>query len=422
VGPASRPFHLLAKPIGPICNLDCAYCFYLRKETLYPGRTGKAAWTMSDAVLDAFVRDYIVAQPGAAVSFAWQGGEPTLLGLDFFRKVVALQQRHANGKRVENALQTNGVLLDDEWGAFLAEHDFLVGISIDGPRDVHDRYRADKGGQPTFERVVRGVGVLREHRVTFSTLTVVHAHNARRPLEVYGFLKDLGSRFLQFIPIVERSGTPGEGPGPALACPNDRDAPVTPWSVRPEDYGAFLTAIFDQWVRTDVGRVAVQLFEVALESWLGMPQSVCLFRETCGDAMAIEHNGDIYSCDHYVFPANRLGNVLEDPLASLVSAPAQRRFGQAKRETLPGYCLSCAVRFACHGECPKNRFTKTPDGEPGLNYLCAAYKRFFTHVDPAMRFLARQVRAGLPASDVMAWARARDLTAGGDAGAGGSDK
>jgi len=279
---------------------------------------------MSDAVLDVFVRDYIAAQPGVAVSFAWQGGEPTLLGLDFFRTVVALQQRHANGKRVENALQTNGVLLDDEWGAFLAEHDFLVGISIDGPRDVHDRYRADKGGQPTFERVVRGVGVLREHRVTFTTLTVVHAHNARRPLEVYGFLKDLGSRFLQFIPIVERSGTPGEGPGPALACPDDREAPVTPWSVRPEDYGAFLTAIFDQWVRKDVRRVAVQMFEVALESWLGMAQSRCLFRETCGDAMAIEHNGDVYSCDHYVVSANRLGNVLEDPLASLVSAPAHQ--------------------------------------------------------------------------------------------------
>jgi uncharacterized protein len=406
--PASSPFHLLAKPVGPICNLDCAYCFYLEKTRLYPGRAGRSDWAMPDDVLDAFIRAYIAEEPGPIVSFAWQGGEPTLLGLDYFRRVLALQARHAGGKRIENALQTNGVLLDDEWGAFLREHAFLVGISIDGPRALHDRYRVDKGGQATFDQVVRGVRLLQTHGVAFNTLTVVHRENARHPAEVYGFLKELGSRFLQFIPVVERAGGAHEGPGPSLASPDEDDAPVTPWSVRPDDYGAFLCAIFDQWVRHDVGRVAVQLFEVALESWLGLPPSLCVFRETCGDALAVEHNGDVYSCDHYVYPPHRLGNVLDDPLGSLVRSPAQRRFGDAKRDALPEYCHRCEVRFACNGECPKNRFTRSPDGGPGLNYLCAGYKRFFTHVDPYMRKLAGEVRAGRPAAGVMAWARARN--------------
>ena len=409
VAPACRPFHLLTKPVGPLCNLDCAYCFYLQKETIYPGRSRRAEWAMSGEVLETFVRDYIAAQPGDAVSFAWQGGEPTLLGVDYFRHVVELQQRHAQGKRIENALQTNGVLLDDEWGRFLRDHGFLVGVSIDGPRELHDHYRVDKGGQPTFDDVVRGVGVLQAHGVDFTTLTVVNRDNARQPIEVYEFLKDLGSRFLQFIPIVERAGVPGEThPGPALAAPEVPDAPVTPWSVRPADYGAFLCVIFDRWVRQDVGRMAVQVFEVALESWLGLPQSVCVFRETCGDAMAIEHNGDVYSCDHYVYPAHRLGNVLDDPLGAMVGTSAQRRFGDSKRDALPAYCRHCDVRFACHGECPKNRFALTPDGERGLNYLCAGYKRFFTHVDPFVRFMVDRVRAGQPAADVMAWARSRD--------------
>ena len=408
-----EPFHLLAKPVGPICNLDCAYCFYLAKERLYPHTAGRAAWVMPDDVLETFIRDYIAAQPAGTVSFTWQGGEPTLLGLDFFRRVVALQARHAGGRTIENALQTNGVLLDDAWGAFLREHAFLVGVSIDGPRDLHDRYRVDKGGRPTFDDVVRGVRALQRHGVEFTTLTVVHRETAARPLEVYRFLTDLGSRFLQFIPIVERvheaGGEAGANgmlapppdlrePAPAIAAPPLAGATVTEWSVRPGDWGAFLCAIFDEWVRYDVGRVAVQLFEVALESWLGLPQGLCVFRETCGNALAIEHNGDVYACDHYVQPSHRLGNVMADPLASLVSAPAQLAFGAAKRDRLPAYCRACEVRFACNGECPRNRFTTAPDGEPGLNYLCAGYKRFFTHVGPAMDAMAGRLRRGEPAA------------------------
>jgi len=402
------PFHLLAKPIGAICNLDCAYCFYLQKEDLYPGRSGRSSWAMPPATLEAFIRDYIAAQPTDSVSFAWQGGEPTLLGVDYFRQVVALQKQYANGKRIENAIQTNGVLLDDAWGEFLASEAFLVGISIDGPRELHDRYRVDKGQRPTFDDVVRGVRVLQAHRVDFTTLTVVHRENARHPIEVYTFLDELGSRFLQFIPIVERVGGGQATHGPALASPDDADAPVTPWSVRPADYGAFLCTIFDRWVRRDVGRIAVQLFEVALESWLGMPPSLCLFRETCGDALAIEHNGDVYSCDHYVYPSHRLGNVLEDPLGTLVGSRQQRQFGADKAETLPAYCRGCEVRFACNGECPKNRFARTPDGESGLNYLCAGYKQFFTHIDPYMRFMAQRLREGQPAASVMGWAAISD--------------
>jgi uncharacterized protein len=399
-----RPFHVLAKPVGPLCNLDCKYCFYLQKQGLYPGRRGKADWTMPDAVLETFVREYIASQPSDTVAFTWQGGEPTLLGVDFFRRLVTFQARHAQGKRIDNALQTNGVLLDDEWGVFLREHGFLVGVSIDGPRALHDRHRLDRGGESTFDAVVRGVRTLQSHRVDFTTLTVVHRENALHPIDVYEFLLELGSRFLQFIPLVERVGPPGDHEGPSLAAPDAVDAPVTEWSVRPDDYGTFLCALFDRWVRRDVGRVAVQLFEVALESWLGLPQSVCLFRETCGDALAIEHNGDLYPCDHFVHPARRLGNVLDDPLAGLLASPEQRRFGRAKLDALPGQCQRCDVRFACHGECPKNRFAVTHDGEPGLNYLCAGYKRFFTHVHPYMRFMAEQVRLGHPAADVMEWA------------------
>ena len=418
-GPSAplRPgFHVMAKPTGPICNLDCRYCFYLEKERLYPGTSG---WAMRDEVLETFVRDYIAAQDVPVVTFAWQGGEPTLLGLDFFRRVVELQARYADGKRIENALQTNGILIDDAWAAFFAEQAFLVGLSIDGPRDLHDRYRVDRGGAPTFDRVMRGIDALKRQGAAFNTLTVVHRENARRPLDVYRFLKEAGSGFLQFIPIVERLDTrppaPGESQaarpvaGPHLAEPGlAGDGRLSAWSVDPADWGGFLCAIFDEWVRHDVGGVFVQLFDVALESWYRGEASLCIFSETCGRALAIEHNGDLYSCDHYVFPAFRLGNIADTPMAELVASAAQRQFGDAKRDTLPAYCRACEVRFACHGECPKNRFVETPDGEPGLNYLCSGYKRFFAHIDPAMRFMADQLAHELAPANVMEWARALD--------------
>jgi uncharacterized protein len=409
--PHARPpaFHVLTKPSGPICNLDCRYCFYLEKENLYPKEPGKENWTLRGEVLETYIRDYIAAQEVPEVAFAWQGGEPTLLGVDYFRAVVELQGRHAGGKRITNALQTNGVLLDDAWCAFLAEHRFLVGLSIDGPRALHDRYRVDKGGAPTFDRVMRGLGFLKKHGVEFNTLTVVQRDNASHPLEVYRFLREIGSGFMQFIPVVERAAeTPGDD-GLVLVSPGATvPARVTEWSVDALQYGKFLSAIFDEWVRRDVGRVYVQLFDVALEAWIGREPSLCVFRRTCGGALALEHTGDLYSCDHYVYPENRLGNVMESPLLALVASPRQVRFGKDKLDTLPRYCRECSVRFACNGECPKHRFIATPDGEPGLNYLCAGYKHFFTHIGPAMEFMAGELRAGRAPANVMARLRARE--------------
>jgi uncharacterized protein len=406
---SARPFHVLAKPSGPICNLDCRYCFYLEKERLYPGT---ADFAMGEATLEAFIRQYIEAQPGPMVSFAWQGGEPTLLGVGFFERVIALQQQYARGRRIENALQTNGVLLDDRWGAFLATHEFLVGLSIDGPADLHDRYRRDRGDRPTFAAAMRGLEILKRHRVPFNTLTVVHRDNARRPLDVYRFLKDVGSHYLQFIPIVERvADAPGED-GLALVGPDaPPDARVSAWSVDPGDYGEFLCRIFEEWVRHDVGHVFVQQFDVALESWSGTPASLCVFRETCGEAVALEHNGDVYSCDHYVYPPFRLGNLTTEPLRDMVGAPFQVRFGRAKRDRLPVECRECDVRFACHGECPKHRFVRSRDGSHDLNYLCGAYQQFFRHIDPCMRFMAGELTHSRAPANVMRWIAGHDLAA-----------
>lgn len=395
----STGFHIMTKPIGPLCNLDCAYCFYLEKENLYPGTR---SWAMQEEVLGQYIAQYIAAQPGDEVHFAWQGGEPTLLGVDFFRSVVALEQKHAAGKTIHNALQTNGTLLDDEWGAFLAENAFLVGISIDGPRDLHDCYRMDKGQAPTFDRVMKGLEKLKEHRVEFNTLTVVNRQNSQHPLEVYRFLKEIGSGFLQFIPVVERKATEPDLNGLVLIQPSfEPAAEVTEWSVEPIQYGKFLAQIFDGWVKRDVGKVFVQQFDVALESWMGMEASLCVFRRTCGSALAMEHNGDLYSCDHFVYPEHKLGNVMDAGLAEMSSSPQQLKFGKNKLDLLPGMCRECDVRFACNGECPKHRFATTPTGEPGLNYLCAGYKHFFHHIDPHMRYMAGELRAGRPPANIM---------------------
>lgn len=411
----AEPFHVMTKPSGPLCNLDCHYCFYLEKERLYPGT---ADWGMSDAVLEAFVRQHIDAHAGQpAVAFAWQGGEPTLRGVDFFERVVALQARYANGMRVENALQTNGVLIDDRWAAFLAEQDFLVGLSIDGPEPLHDRYRRDRGGQPTFAAVMRAFETLARHRVAVNTLTTVHAGNMHAPLEVYRFLRGIGSGFLQFIPVVERAAEAPPDDGLSLVTPGAGvRAHVTPWSVDPDAYGAFLIAIFDEWVRRDVGTVFVQAFDVALEHWCGLESSLCVFRETCGRAVAVEHNGDVFSCDHFVYPQYRLGNLLNETLGALVDSAPQRAFGDAKRDGLPPECVACDVRFACHGECPKHRFLPSRDGRRSLNYLCAGYKRFFRHIGPAMTFMAEELARQRPPANVMRWMAARDSAAAGTPG------
>jgi serine-type anaerobic sulfatase-maturating enzyme len=396
---ADQGFQIMTKPIGPICNLDCKYCFYLEKENLYP-RTKH--WAMPEELLERYIEQYIAAQPRDEVHFAWQGGEPTLLGVEFFKTVVALEKKHAGGKIIHNALQTNGTLLDDEWCQFLAEHKFLVGVSIDGPRELHDAYRVDKGNAPTFDRVLRGLNKLKEHKVEFNTLTVVHRLNSQYPLDVYRFLKDAGSGFLQFIPVVERKAAEPDSHGLVLIQPSvECTAEVTEWSVEPMVYGQFLTKIFDEWVRNDVGRTFVQQFDVALESWMGMEPSLCVFRKTCGAALAMEHTGDVYSCDHFVYPEHKLGNIAENELDAMVGSEQQKKFGEDKRDTLPRMCRSCDVRFACNGECPKHRFLMTPDGEPGLNYLCAGYKHFFHHIDPYMQFMAAELRSHRAPANIM---------------------
>jgi len=398
-------FHVMTKPIGPLCNLDCKYCFYLEKEKLFPSNEN---FKMTDDVLESYIRQYIAQQNVPEINFAWQGGEPTLLGVDFFRKVVALQQQYADGKTVGNSIQTNGTLLNDEWCEFLVANQFLVGLSVDGPPKLHDAYRVDKKGAPTYERVAHGLKFLKKHAVEFNTLTVINRINSRKPLEVYRFLKQIGSGFIQLIPLVERlADDEAKKLGLDLATPPGVDQegqvrlPVTEWSVEPKAYGDFLVSIFDEWVREDVGKVFVQLFDVTLGNTMGVGPGICVFSPTCGTAMAMEHNGDVYSCDHYVYPRYKLGNVLNQTLGDMVGSGFQRKFGQDKSDTLPRYCRECEVRFACHGECPKHRFLRTPDGEAGLNFLCVAYKRFFTHSAPAMQTMAGLLRAGRPAADIM---------------------
>ncbi len=386
----SEPFHLLAKPTGPICNLDCEYCFFLSKEALYPGDR----FRMSDELLETYLRQFMAANPDGEITVAWQGGEPTLMGVDFFRRAVALAEQHRRpGQQVLHTIQTNGTLLTDEWCELLAEHRFLVGISIDGPPDLHDRYRVDKRGEPTSAKVLAGLARLRDHDVDVNVLCTVNAANQDHPLEVYRYFRDdLDLQHIQLIPIVERDNDTGFQEGDT----------VTDRSVDPEAWGRFLCAVFDEWVVRDVGTVFIQMFDAALASWLDLPATICIFRETCGDALALEHNGDLYSCDHFVEPAHLLGNIGRTPMVELVSSPQQVAFGRAKADTLPAYCRSCEVRFACNGECPKNRFTRTPDGEAGLNYLCAGYKAFFTHIDGPMRLMADRLRQGGFADEVMA--------------------
>lgn len=382
-------FHVMVKPRGAICNLDCSYCFYLRKESIY----GKSGFRMPDDVLESFTRQYIEAQTVPQVTFAWQGGEPTLMGLDFFRRAVELQQKYRPGHmRITNSFQTNGTVLDDEWAAFLKEHSFLIGLSMDGPRDIHDANRVDKGGKPTFDRVLAALRLLQKHGVEHNILCVVNRTNSTQGASVYRFFRDEGVEFIQFIPAVERLP----------------DGSVTEWTPRPEKWGQFLCDVFEEWVRRDVGKVFVQHFDVALEAWLGMEPSLCVHAKTCGNAMALEHNGDLYSCDHYVNGEHFLGNLVETPLERLVASPFQRKFGTDKEALLPEYCRQCDVLFACNGGCPKDRFLTTPDGQPGLNYLCAGFKKFFHHVDPYMRVMASLLRQERAPAEIMAMVAERD--------------
>lgn len=386
--PAPRPvgapsaFEVMAKPTGAICNLDCEYCFFLSKESLYPG----AEWRMSDELMETYISQLLESQRGDRVTIVWQGGEPTMMGLPFYRRMMELvEQYRPPHMHIEHAMQTNGTLLDDAWCEFLKQHNVLVGLSVDGPAHLHDRYRVDKGGKPTHARVVAGYELLRRHEVDVNLLCTVNSANSEHPLEVYRYFRDvLQADFLQFIPIVER-----EGDGVSMR------------SVRPAAWGSFLNTIFDEWVTRDVGKVFVQSFDVALGMWLGMPASLCVFAETCGNGLALMHNGDLYSCDHFVDPEHRLGNIGERHMLELVALPQQRQFGLDKRDGLTRKCRDCTVLFACRGECPKNRFTSNELGEDAHNYLCDGYYAFFTHIDGPMRAMATLLRQGRPAEEIM---------------------
>jgi len=394
------PYHIMTKPVGAICNMDCAYCFYLEKEGLYPETSD---FRMRDDVLHRYIEQYI-AQPGDQVTFTWQGGEPTLLGVEFFRKAVELQRRfNSQGKEIRNTLQTNGILLDEEWAEFFWEHNFLIGLSIDGPDHVHNKYRPFKGGQESFDAVKRGMEILSEHGVEYNLLGCVNEYSSRFPIAIYDFyLENSGTKYWQFIPIVERD----------LSTPSG----VSSESVAPDMYGDFLITLFNRWVRNDIGRVSIQIIDTAFRVYLGMKAGLCIFEETCGNALAIEHNGDLYSCDHFVEPGHRLGNVMETSLSEMVGSPQQRQFGRVKSGTLPEYCQQCKVRFLCNGGCPKNRFSETPDGEDGLNYLCAGYKKFFQYIDPYMRYLARAYQSGRTTAEMMGYIRGHPEEFVGDIG------
>lgn len=401
-----QPFHVMTKPIGPICNLDCKYCYYLHKEELYPKGN---KWKMGEECLESYIRQYIDAQPKGTpeVTFAWQGGEPTLLGLEFFLRCVEIQQQHARkGMTINNTLQTNGVLLDDDWCRFFLKNNFLIGLSIDGPAELHDFYRVDHQGNGSHASVIAAMRKLKKFGVPFNALVVVNRHNGDHGARIYRYLRDAGCQYLQFIPIVERSGEGRHAEGQLVSdnAPvafDQSDTAVSSRSVLPNQFGTFLCDVFDEWIKTDVGRVFVQIFDQALSAWVGVEPSLCVFRKTCGRALAMEHNGDVYSCDHFVEPEHLLGNLNVIPLEELVNSGRQQKFGNAKLDTLPSYCRSCEVRHACNGECPKNRFIQTPDGEDGLNYLCAGYRKFFNHVDKPMTTMAGLVKKRQPAALIM---------------------
>lgn len=380
---SAQSYHVIVKPIGAVCNLRCKYCYYLEKTDLFPGTK---SFRMPDRVLEELTRQYIESQPEGMreLHFSWQGGEPTLLGLEFFRKALALQKKYRrDGLRILNTMQTNGTLLDEEWGRFLHDEGFLVGISIDGPEAVHDRFRRNTAGAGSLGTVLRGLEVLKTHQVEFNTLTVVNRVNGDQPEVTYDFLKQIGSRFFQFIPIVER----------------DREGRMTPESVGSRQWGRFLIGIFDRWKRADVGEVFVQYFDVFLGLYMGLPSSLCVFAETCGRAAAMEHNGDLYSCDHFVFQDYRLGSIADLTLTEMMDGEFQTRFGRDKMDRLPHVCRRCAFLALCHGGCPVHRFLKGPGGEPGLNYLCEGFKLFFRHTLPYLRAMAKCLDSGKPARD-----------------------
>lgn len=398
----AKGIHVVAKPIGPICNLNCAYCFYLEKKSLF---SAGEQFKMSDEVLSAFINNYITNQPTPIVEFVWQGGEPTLLGIDFFQRVLELQNPFVGLKTITNSLQTNGTLLTDDWCRFLKEYNFMVGISLDGPKEIHDRYRRDKSGKGSFDSAIHGLRLLQKHGVEYNVLVSVARETAHHPLAVYQYLRNVGVEYIQFTPIVERTGSSMQHEGLRLAAPpslpQEEPGKVTPWSVDPEEYGDFLIAVFEEWVRNDVGTVFVMNFEWAINAWIGNPSPVCVHAEQCGGSLVVEHNGDVYACDHCVYPEFLLGNVFSRSLPSLVEKSSQSGFGLTKETALPLQCRECEVIAACRGGCPKHRFTHTLGNESGLHYLCRGYRKFFRHIRKYLRVMTQLLENDLPVSLVM---------------------
>ena len=386
-----QAFNIMIKPVGSLCNLRCRYCYYLDKADIYGGKEPR----MTHEMLETFIREYIAANDVPEVLFNWHGGEPLLMGLDFYRKAIQLQEKYASGKRIRNALQTNATLVTAEWADFFRENGFLIGVSLDGPRDVHDCYRAGKGGGSTFERVVKGIAELYKAGVDYNIMATVNRKSEGRGLEIYQFLKGAGTRFIQFMPVLEhvKDGR--------IVSPDEEGSQIAPWSVSAEGFGRFLCDIFDYWVRHDVGSVFINQFDSTLAMWCGEQPGTCTFAQTCGGNSVIEHNGDLYPCDHFVYEDYRIGNVLETDLRTLMASEKQIRFGIDKRNGLPKKCVTCRWYFACHGECPKHRFNRTDSGEPGLNALCDGYSMFFSHVAPYMERMKQLLSEGRPPADIM---------------------
>lgn len=390
----------MTKPVSSMCNLNCKYCYYLEKANLYRDEDKAGRFTMSDDLLEKFIESYIESQTSPDVLFCWHGGETLMRPLSFYKRVVELQKRYARGRHIDNTLQTNGTLLTDEWCEFFRNEGWLIGVSIDGPQEFHDEYRRNKMGQPSFRKVMQGIDLLKKHDVMWNALAVINDFNADYPLDFYNFFKEIECKYIQFTPIVERIFNHKDGRH--LASPvNKGNVPLADFSVSPEQWGEFLCTLFDEWVKKDVGEYFIQIFDSTLANWVGEQPGVCTMARTCGHAGVMEYNGDVYSCDHFVFPEYKLGNIRTHTLVEMMYSERQEKFGQAKYNSLPRQCKECEFLFACNGECPKNRFAVTADGEPGLNYLCSGYKRFFRHVAPYMEFMKKELEAGRPPANVM---------------------
>ena len=397
--PFAKPLYVMLKPVGALCNLACDYCYYLEKSKLY---AHNPRHVMSEELLEKFTKEYIESQTMPQVMFTWHGGETLMRPLSFYKRAVELQKLYGRGRQIDNSIQTNGTLLTDEWCEFFRENNFLVGISIDGPQDFHDEYRRNKMGAPSYRKVMQGIELLKKHGVQYNCMAVVNDYNADYPLEFYNFFKEIGCEFLQFAPIVERLKTDKTAPT-SLATAKDTKAELADFSVSPKQWGNFLCTIFDEWVRKDVGKMYIQLFDSTLANWVGEQPGVCTMAKTCGHAGVMEFNGDVYSCDHFVFPEYKLGNIYNEPLASMMYSDKQLKFGADKFDKLPKQCKECDVLFACNGECPKNRFTYDKYGEYGLNYLCEGFYQFFNHVAPYMDFMKKELLAKRPPANVMNW-------------------